>query len=69
MKLAGDDTRLGQAMDWLYGQFEDAPTLGSLIDPAGYEGDAVRAGFDEVQPILQKALMQLVSDLSNQVQM
>jgi hypothetical protein len=54
--LAGDDQRLRFGMARLYDLFKDAPTLGSLIDP-GADRLALEASFDEVQPLLEKALM------------
>lgn len=53
--LAGDDQRLRFGMARLYDLFRDAPTLGSLIDP-GADRLALEASFDEVQPLLAKAL-------------
>ena len=44
-------------MTALYDTFRDAPTLGSLIDPArSVSEDMLTAGFDELQPLLEKAL-------------
>ncbi len=53
--LAGDDQRLKFGMARLYNLFKDAPILGSLIDP-GADRLALEASFDEVQPLLAKAL-------------
>ena len=55
--LAEGDSRLEAGMTALYGAFRDAPTLGSLIEPAGsIPEDMLTAGFDELQPLLEKAL-------------
>ena len=53
--LANDDTRLKAGMERLYTLFEQAPSLGSLINPCmGGVGDIVEAGFNELRPILDK---------------
>jgi len=54
--LAGDDPRLRAGMERLYDMFEQAPVLGSLIDPKSLPGDLLVADFAELQPLLQKAL-------------
>ena len=55
--LAEDDPRLKAGMAVLYDTFRDAPTLGSLIDPArSVLEDMLTSGFRELQPLLQKAL-------------
>ena len=54
-RLAGGDARLAQALDLLHERFQDAPTLGSLLDPT--EGaDLVTAAFDDTLPRLVQAL-------------
>ena len=55
VKLAGEDTRLQEGMKRLYELFEQAPILGSLIDPK-QSWDLYGSGFDELQPLLGKAL-------------
>ena len=43
-------------MTALYDTFRDAPTLGSLIDPArSVSEDMLTSGFGELQPLLEKA--------------
>lgn len=55
VKLAGDDPRLQEGMKRLYELFEQAPILGSLIDPK-QNWDLLGSGYDELQPLLEKAL-------------
>ena len=55
-QLAGDDERLQNGMRRLYTLFQDAPTLGSLIDPGAPENDLYTASFDELEPLLKEAL-------------
>jgi len=54
--LAGDDERLQNGMRRLYSIFQDAPTLGSLINPSAPENRLDTATFDELEPLLDKAL-------------
>ena len=55
--LADDDSRLKAGMAALYDTFRDAPTLGSLIDPArSVPEDMLTSGFRELRPLLEKAL-------------
>ncbi|MEY5049168.1 MAG: hypothetical protein RLZZ175_2527 [Bacteroidota bacterium] len=62
MKLVGkvekadDKLRLENGMKMLYEHFQLAPELGSLIDPATIKADAFTASFEELQPVLKKAL-------------
>ena len=57
LALAEGDSRLEAGMTALYDAFRDAPTLGSLIDPTrSIPEDMLTAGFDELQPLLEKAL-------------
>lgn len=57
LALAERDERLEAGMASLYETFRDAPILGSLIDPArSVSEDMLTAGFDELQPLLEKAL-------------
>ena len=56
LALAEGDSRLEAGMAALYDTFRDAPTLGSLIDPArSVSEDMLTAGFEELQPLLEKA--------------
>jgi hypothetical protein len=61
VKLAGDDERLQEGMKRLYELFEQAPVLGSLIDPK-QSWDLYGSGFDELQPLLEKALADDTND-------
>jgi len=62
LRLAGRDKRLRTGMRRLYRIFQDAPTLGSLIDPQReFEDDPEGLGFhrgvfEELQPLLAEAL-------------
>jgi Eco57I restriction-modification methylase len=55
-KLADGDGRLRYGMERLYDLFEQAPELGSLIDPKAVKGELLVAGFTELQPLLEHAL-------------
>jgi hypothetical protein len=57
LTLAGDDSRLRDGMEKLYDLFRQAPHLGSLIDPRREAGDMFMAGFHELRPLIEKALM------------
>jgi hypothetical protein len=58
LKLANGDSRLRASLERLYNLFRQAPTLGSLIDPAHVpEGERMwSAEYDEVAPFLARAL-------------
>jgi len=56
VSLAGDDPRLRAGMERLHDLFEQAPMLGSLIDPKALSGDLITADFSELQPLLERAL-------------
>ena len=57
LALAEGDTRLEAGMAALYDTFRDAPTLGSLIDPArSMPKDMLTAGFEELKPLLKTVL-------------
>ncbi|WP_353267985.1 N-6 DNA methylase [Gemmatimonas sp.] len=58
LAIAGDDEKLKNGMRRLYRLFKDAPVLGSLIDPRTSDGDLLEAGFQELQPVLERALAQ-----------
>jgi len=63
VKLAGNDGRLQAGMKLLYDQFEQAPTLGSLIDPKRVgAGDFLIAEFHALRPLLEEALVALQTD-------
>ena len=62
--LAGDDDRLQRGMERLYALFRDAPVLGSLIDPHATGGSLTDAEFRELQPLLERALVDEVGDES-----
>jgi hypothetical protein len=56
LRLAGTDTRAQGAMKQLYALFEQAPTLGSLIDPRQIGDDLFVAEFSHVRSLLEQAL-------------
>jgi hypothetical protein len=61
VKLVGnvprdDKGRMENGMKMLYEHFQLAPELGSLLDPTTIKADAFTASFDELQPVLKKAL-------------
>lgn len=51
-----DRGRFENGMRMLYKHFQLAPELGSLLDPSTIKADALTASFEELQPILKKAL-------------
>ena len=56
-ELAGGDARLETGLTALYDTFQGAPTLGSLINPAGtVSEDLFTAGFDDLESLLMRAL-------------
>lgn len=57
LALAGNEERLQVGMERLYDLFQQAPDLGSLIEPRAEDrADLFTAGFAELQPLLEKAL-------------
>lgn len=57
LTLAEGNPRLEAGMAALYDAFREAPTLGSLIDPArSVSEDMLTTRFEELQPLLQDAL-------------
>jgi len=53
---ASDKTRMENGMRVLYEHFQLAPELGSLLDPTTIKADVFTASFDQLQPVLKKAL-------------
>ncbi len=51
-----DKARLENGMRTLYDHFQLAPELGSLLDPSTIAVNAFTASFDQLQPVLLKAL-------------
>ncbi|MDI9373011.1 MAG: SAM-dependent DNA methyltransferase, partial [Verrucomicrobiota bacterium] len=62
LKLAGDSDKLQRGMARLYRLFQNAPVLGSLVNPRASGGDLLEAGFQELRPLLGKALAQEAED-------
>ncbi|MBL9158387.1 MAG: hypothetical protein JNJ70_12995 [Verrucomicrobiales bacterium] len=54
--------KLKSGMERLYRLFEKAPVLGSLLNPRVGGGDLLEAGFQQLQPLLEKALAQEAGD-------
>ena len=54
--LAGESEKLQNGMKRLYRLFEQAPVLGSLINPRLGGGELYDAEFHELQPLLEKAV-------------
>lgn len=54
--LAARNSRAEAGMKALYELFQQAPLLGSLIDPSVLGADLHRAGFEELAPLLEKAI-------------
>jgi hypothetical protein len=65
LALAGGNERLRNGMGRLYRLFEKAGVLGSLINPHAGESELLVAGFQELQPLLEQALVQEGKDDSN----
>jgi len=62
LKMAGDNQRLQYGMARLYELFQKAAVLGSLINPRAGEGNLLVAAFHELEPVLEKALVQEAKD-------
>ncbi len=62
LAIAGGNQKLRNGMARLYRLFENAPVLGSLINPRSGEGDLLMAAFHELRPLLEKALAQEAKD-------
>lgn len=58
LALAGSDEKLRNGMERLYRIFESAPVLGSLINPRQSADDLYVANYQELRPLLEKALAQ-----------
>ena len=56
MALAGDNFRARNGMARLHKLFQDAPVLGSLINPRAQGGNLIDAEFHELAPLLTAAL-------------
>ena len=51
-----DKQRIENGMRAMYKHFQLAPELGSLLDPTTIQADAFTTSFDQLQPVLKKAL-------------
>lgn len=57
LRLANDNEMLKNGMDNLFTLFQQAPELGSLIDPGLFSaGDLITSGVHELRPLLEQAL-------------
>jgi hypothetical protein len=56
LTLAGSDLRAQGAMKQLHSLFQQAPVLGSLIDPSAVGGELFASGFSDVRHLLDQAL-------------
>ncbi len=56
VERADDRQRMENGMRALYNHFQLAPELGSLLDPTTIKADAFTASFEQLQPVLKKAL-------------
>jgi hypothetical protein len=63
LALANGDEKLRNGMDRLYDLFQQAPHLGSLIDPRREKGDLYEAGFAELQSLMTKAMTKKAVDV------
>ena len=63
LSLAEDDSKLEAGMAGLHDAFQDAPTLGSLVEPLrSAPNDMLTAGFDQLRPLLERALRRQAGD-------
>lgn len=62
LKITGGNQKLQLGMKRLYGLFQKAPILGSLINPPASDGDLFEAGFGELQPLLEEAMTREAKD-------
>lgn len=62
LAIADDNEKLRNSMERLYRLFRQAALLGSLINPRAGEAELLEAGFQEFQPLLEKALAQETKD-------
>jgi hypothetical protein len=60
--LASGDEKLRGGMDRLYDLFQQAPHLGSLIDPRREKGNMFEAGYADLQPMVAMALAKKSND-------
>jgi hypothetical protein len=61
LRLANGEDRLRRGMEQLYDLFQQAPVLGSLIDPNRVGGNLLVAQFHEIQPLLERALLREIA--------
>ncbi len=73
VKLAGgikdsvQKSRAENGMKVLYDHFQLAPELGSLLDPSTIKADVFTASFEELQPLLNKALLSEIGDEQTEI--
>jgi hypothetical protein len=62
VQIANGDLRLRNGMERLHGLFAQGPVLGSLIDPRANQATLLEAGFDHLEPLLERALTRESTD-------
>ncbi|MFH0735726.1 MAG: DNA methyltransferase [bacterium] len=73
VKLAGgikdpvQKSRAENGMKVLYDHFQLAPELGSLLDPSTIKADVFTASFEELNPLLNKALLSEFGDEQTEI--
>ncbi len=65
LDLAGDNERLRNGMERLYLLFSSAAVLGSMNNPRSTESRLLEAGFDELRPMIQRAIERDTDDYSD----
>jgi hypothetical protein len=65
--LAGEDARQRAGLERLWRLFQQAPVLGSLIDPGGIDEDAFSESYAEIKLLLQTTLQAQDSELAHEV--
>jgi hypothetical protein len=63
--IASENEKLRNGMERLYRLFQNAPVLGSLINPRAGGGDLLVADFHELQPHLERVLAMETEDHSS----
>jgi hypothetical protein len=69
LSLAGDNAKLQYALSVIYEQFEDAPVLGSLINPelGLNRGTLFEIKWEDIEPLLAKAFLEESTDEKTEI--
>lgn len=67
VKLAGTNQHLREGMERLYQLFEQAPLLGSLINPVRETGDLITADLHSLLPLIQQAVANVADETAIEV--